>query len=189
MDRVTLSSTTLNWYASIPLVTWAIGAAFIIVLLIALQRLYIHPLRAIPGPRLAALTSWYECYYDVYRPGQYAFKIAELHKSYGPIIRISPDEVHISDVGYLEEIYRKKDRRTPPNISLLVPQSVGAANDLETHKVRRDALNPFFVQRRILDLEPLLRAKARLLGAAFKEAKLFGNPINLSDVYFAYSNE
>jgi hypothetical protein len=39
----------------------------------------------------------YEAYYDLILGGQYTFKIIELHKQYGPIIRISPWELHISD--------------------------------------------------------------------------------------------
>jgi len=63
----------------------------------ALWRLYWSPIAHIPGPRLAALTRLYEMYYDIWLGGQYTFKIIELHKQYGPIIRISPWELHISD--------------------------------------------------------------------------------------------
>jgi hypothetical protein len=49
----------------------------------AIRRLFLHPLAHIPGPRLAALTWWYEFYFDVVQPGQYVFKIQELHKQYG----------------------------------------------------------------------------------------------------------
>lgn len=49
----------------------------------ALYRLFLSPLADFPGPKLAALTSWYECYYDVIKPGQYVWKIQELHKHYG----------------------------------------------------------------------------------------------------------
>ena len=49
----------------------------------AIRRLFLHPLAHIPGPRLAALTWWYEFYFDVIQPGQYVFKIQELHKRYG----------------------------------------------------------------------------------------------------------
>lgn len=50
---------------------------------LALYRLYLHPLAQFPGPKLAAVTRWYEGYYDLYQSGQYTFKIAELHKQYG----------------------------------------------------------------------------------------------------------
>lgn len=48
-----------------------------------IRRLYFHPLAHIPGPKLAALTWWYEFYFDVIQPGQYVFHIQELHKQYG----------------------------------------------------------------------------------------------------------
>lgn len=50
---------------------------------VALYRLYLHPLAKFPGPKLAAVTRWYEGYYDLYLSGQYTFKIAELHRQYG----------------------------------------------------------------------------------------------------------
>jgi len=40
-------------------------------------------------------TGRYEMYYDTWLGGQYEFKIIELHKQYGPIIRISPWELRI----------------------------------------------------------------------------------------------
>lgn len=53
-----------------------------------LYRMVLSPLAKIPGPRLAALTSWYECYYDVFKPGQYVFKIKQLHEEYGKFQKI-----------------------------------------------------------------------------------------------------
>ena len=49
----------------------------------AIRRLYFHPLSHIPGPKLAALTWWYEFYYDIIQPSRYVFQIQELHKEYG----------------------------------------------------------------------------------------------------------
>lgn len=82
---------------------------------VVIYRLYLGPLASIPGPRLAALTQWYEFYYDIILPGQYTFKICELHKEYGPIIRINPWEVHISDPDFHRELLpagtnRRRDR-------------------------------------------------------------------------------
>src|ERR1700722_8866841 len=47
----------------------------------------------------------YEFYYDVILGGQYTFKIIELHKQYGPIIRISPWELHVGDPDFYSVLY------------------------------------------------------------------------------------
>ncbi|KAM7187935.1 cytochrome P450 [Rhypophila sp. PSN 637] len=74
-------------------------------------RLYFSPIAHIPGPRLAAITWWYEFYYDIIKSGQYTFKILELHKQYGPIIRINPDEVHIGDPDFFPQLYPASNKR------------------------------------------------------------------------------
>lgn len=48
-----------------------------------LRRLYWSPLARIPGPKLAALASWYEIYYDVFRKDTYVWKIKGMHDRYG----------------------------------------------------------------------------------------------------------
>ena len=62
----------------------SLGAAVLVYLLtLATYRLLFHPLSKFPGPNLAAITRYYEAYYDIVKDGQYTFKIAELHKKYG----------------------------------------------------------------------------------------------------------
>lgn len=50
---------------------------------LAIYRLYFSQIARFPGPRLAALSLWYEFYYDVVCGGQYFHKINELHNLYG----------------------------------------------------------------------------------------------------------
>ena len=45
--------------------------------------LYLHPLHRFPGPRIAAITRWYEFYHDVIRDGTYVKYYPTLHKKYG----------------------------------------------------------------------------------------------------------
>lgn len=59
------------------------GALLLYLLCLAIYRLYLSPIAKFPGPKLAALSLWYEFYHDVVRGGQYVFKINELHDQYG----------------------------------------------------------------------------------------------------------
>lgn len=46
-------------------------------------RLYLGPLAKFPGPRLAALTGWYETYFECYKRGRYWVEIEKMHEKYG----------------------------------------------------------------------------------------------------------
>ena len=59
------------------------GVWLIYLVTLAVYRLYFSPLAQFPGPKLAALTLWYEFYHDVIKRGRYTWKIGELHKRYG----------------------------------------------------------------------------------------------------------
>lgn len=53
----------------------------------AWYRLFWSPIAKFPGSKLAALTLWYEFYYDVIKRGRYTYKIAEMHQKYGEVFR------------------------------------------------------------------------------------------------------
>jgi hypothetical protein len=62
----------------------AAAAALCYLVWTCLYRLYFHPLAKFPGPKLAALTTWYEAYYDfIGHQGKYTYFFEELHKKYG----------------------------------------------------------------------------------------------------------
>ncbi|KAI1813306.1 cytochrome P450 [Poronia punctata] len=159
----------------------------------AIRRLFLHPLAHIPGPRLAALTWWYEFYFDVIQPGKYVFKIQQLHKQYGPIIRVTPDEIHISDVGFLDTIYAPssspRDKYEYQLRTLRVPGGVGTTASLDAHRRRREALAPFFSKRNVTLLEPTITEKVQQLCQLLSKHASEQTPVNLSDVFFAFSND
>lgn len=70
-----------------PLYLGAAGAGALLLYLVylAIYRLYLSPIAKFPGPKLAALSFWYEFYHDVVRGGKYCFKISELHDQYGTV--------------------------------------------------------------------------------------------------------
>ena len=65
------------------LVLLAFGTWLAYGVLLAIYRLFFHPLAKFPGNKLAAATGWYECYHDVVRRGMYVWKIQEWHNRYG----------------------------------------------------------------------------------------------------------
>lgn len=50
---------------------------------LVVHRLFFSPIARFPGPKLAAITSWYELYYDVVKKGKYLFEIEKMHDKYG----------------------------------------------------------------------------------------------------------
>ena len=98
----------------------AVVALLLFVILRAIYRVTLHPLAKFPGPKLAALSSAYQAWYDL-RPGtSYIFEFPGLHKRYGkawksygirwriltvlgPIVRITPDQLHVFDIAAYNE--------------------------------------------------------------------------------------
>jgi hypothetical protein len=48
-----------------------------------IYRLFLSPIANIPGPKLAALTGWYETYFDCIKQGRFWVEIEQMHKNYG----------------------------------------------------------------------------------------------------------
>ncbi|KAF4629085.1 hypothetical protein G7Y89_g9065 [Cudoniella acicularis] len=150
-------------------------------------------IRLIRRPKLAALTSWYEFYYDVIQPGQYIWHIQKLHAKYGPVIRIGPGEVHFKDPDFLDEIYapasRKRDKYWFNQRAFKGPESVGATVKHELHRRRREALNPFFSTKSVATFEPIIQEKVSKLQALIEKHIQNQTPINFSDVYFGFAQD
>jgi hypothetical protein len=73
------------------------------ILLNAVYRRYFHPLAKYPGPFLASITRWWMV--NEIWSGKHEEHIRELHKKLGPIVRIGPNEVAISDPQAVKVIY------------------------------------------------------------------------------------
>jgi hypothetical protein len=61
-------------------------AAIIYCVCLAVYRLYFHPLAKFPGPKIGALTLWYEFYFDCVKGGKFIWEIERLHNKYGTCI-------------------------------------------------------------------------------------------------------
>ena len=108
-------------------------------------------------------------------------------------MRITPWEVHINDVEFLDDIYpasfRRRNKYAYQTRTLPVPLSVGGSLQHELHRKRREALNPFFSKKSVVDLGPMISRKVDLLCKRLEDHLKSQVPISLSDVYYAFSNE
>lgn len=155
-------------------------------------RLFFHPLRNIPGPRLAASSMLYEFYWDIVKPGKLVFRLQELHAQYGPIIRITPREVHIRDSDFYEELYATRNRRQDKDaewVKFSMPGSIFSTAPHELHRIRRAPLNSFFSSLSVLQLGPLIWQKVEKFCKRLESARLTEEVLYLDAAFMALTSD
>ncbi|KAI2628686.1 putative cytochrome P450 [Hypoxylon sp. NC1633] len=148
---------------STPMLACAGAALILYFVVLVLYRLFLHPIAAFPGPKLAAATVWYEFFYDGIKRGQYTFKIQEMHEKYGPIVRISPNELHCDDPAFIDTLYAggsvHRDKYEYFTCQFGIPESIFATVNHNHHRLRRGAVNRFFSKASVTKLEPTIHNK------------------------------
>ncbi|TKA81274.1 hypothetical protein B0A49_00228 [Cryomyces minteri] len=174
--------------SKLALVGYAALLCFLYIAGLASYRLHFSPLAKFPGPKLAALTLWYEFYFDVVQHGQFFKEIERLHSVYGPIVRINPFEVHVKDPDWYDELYTGSSRRRDKSawfVGRSGGNSIFGTIPHEHHRLRRSALNPFFSKQSIVKLEPIIQDKVDKLCDAMKGYIESGKPVELQTAYMA----
>ncbi|EHA18744.1 hypothetical protein ASPNIDRAFT_176389, partial [Aspergillus niger ATCC 1015] len=126
-------------------------------------RLFLHPLRSYPGPRLAAIShlpyiSW--CVRGILHS-----KIRTLHEQYGEVVRIRPNSLTYCAPQAWEEIYghRKKGQRTFTKDPQFYIASSGQFTSMinaneEDHIRQKRLLTHAFSEKALRDQESLIMA-------------------------------
>ncbi|KAF2468547.1 cytochrome P450 [Lindgomyces ingoldianus] len=141
---------------SFPLLPYAAAVSLAFLVLRIIYRLFFHPLAKFPGPKLAAVTTLYNAYYDILDSGLVKC-LPELHEKYGPIVRIQPDEIHVADLEGYNQIFKVGtpfDRVWHDNPFLT--GSLQSLTTLTETRKRKEFLAPFFSKAAILRVEPYL---------------------------------
>ncbi len=100
------------------------------------------------------------------------------------MVRISPYELHIKDPDFYDQIYASApNHRDKFEFFVKSPDSDNATGftvDHHLHRLRRDAVGPFFSKRNVTNLEPRIRAKIELLCQRLDGYVGSQDPINLT---------
>ncbi|KAK7542635.1 putative P450 monooxygenase [Phyllosticta citribraziliensis] len=162
---------------------------------LGLWRLYFSPIAKFPGPRLAALTYLVEIYYELLcgEGGQFPFQYRKWHQQYGPIIRVSPDELHIQDSAYHETMYSpNRPVNKPEKIAHRFgnPLSAFATPDHAKHRQRRSALNPFFSKMKVAQFSPEIQmSMQKILARLEREYVGTGRVLSLNRMWGCLSSD
>ncbi|KAF2464255.1 cytochrome P450 [Lindgomyces ingoldianus] len=182
----------LEFLPTIPeLAVIAVASYAAYVLLLTIYRLFLHPLAKFPGPKLAAVTSWYEAYYEIILQGQYSRKISELHAIYGPVIRVTPHEIHIRDSRFYDEVYSKNLQVDKHGWDTRFGTENGVLTtvDAALHKRRRAALSPMFSRRSIISFIHIIHRHINTLSSRMKEFESRKEPMNLTHAFPALTGD
>ncbi|OAL28004.1 hypothetical protein AYO20_09626 [Fonsecaea nubica] len=153
---------------------------------LVIYRLFFHPLSKIPGPKAAAISRLYDFYYDCIQGGKFVFKIEDLHKQYGPIVRVGPNEVHIHDPDFFDEFYNVTSRldKDPWYYAFIGSKDAGfGTSNVDLHRARRKAMSRFFASSAISNLESSSREKVSKLCQRLRNMRDEGKPVNLSNAF------
>lgn len=137
--------------------------------------------------------SRYEFYYDVILPGQYSFKVRDLHKQYNSsIIRISPTELHISDPDFVSELFsgtsRKRDIDEYFAAQFGAPGAHFTTLNHDLHRERRAALSSFFSTASVRKLQPVIEERVDKLFEKFCELRDKSEVVDLGLAFSAITN-
>ncbi|KAJ6084369.1 cytochrome P450 [Penicillium sp. IBT 16267x] len=128
-----------------------------------LFRVLLRPLNKLPGPRWARITSLLIVLNAI--KGQRAQELDTLHKKYGPVVRIGPNEVSVGDYRYYRPIYNDSKSVTKDPHFYSVATFVRKSNIFQMtnpaqHSARRRLSAAPYSLQGITLLNPLIRKKA-----------------------------
>ncbi|KAI0052784.1 putative cytochrome P450 [Auriscalpium vulgare] len=159
----------------------SLGALITYQVLLVIYNLYFHPLAHFPGPRAAAATEIWLPYRELYKRESLSDLRIRLHKKYGDIIRIAPNELHFARPTVYNEIYNMKNRWDKDYRlyrAFMLDTSSFATTSIAKSRQRRQVLSPLFSRAAILRLQGVVWDRIVDLCAVLKERKssdlLFG---------------
>ncbi|EUC27114.1 hypothetical protein COCCADRAFT_10203 [Bipolaris zeicola 26-R-13] len=145
----------------------AVVAVFIASLIsLVLYRLYFHPLRSLPGPLIAKVTSFYNTFHIV--KCDEARNMHVLHERYGQVVRYGPNHVSIRSPEAVRKLYTVSTHTRKADSYLAFPRdpnkaSLFSAIDKGVHARKRRILRYGFSDSALKDAESIVKKYVSIL--------------------------
>ncbi|KAK5054410.1 hypothetical protein LTR84_001300 [Exophiala bonariae] len=147
-------------------------------------RLYFHPLAHVPGPLLAKWSGWWRNYR--YFRGTWHDDILKVHRNYGPIVRIAPNELSVVDAQITKQLYghghnaQKTKWYSTWDIPGAAP-GLFAEQDKKLHAYLRKRVSGAYSMSAILKFETYVQGCLDLMLVGLKKHSDKGNTVNMAN--------
>ncbi|KAL1887617.1 hypothetical protein Sste5346_010118 [Sporothrix stenoceras] len=153
--------------------------------------IFLHPLRNIPGPFLAKFTEAWRTY--KYARGKWHEDVLTLHRKYGRVVRVSPNEVSIVDKEGIRRVFGHGTgtKKTTWYNTWQVP-GIGASffhsTEPAEHSFLRKRVSAAFSMSTVLSLEPEIQEVQDAVWAQLDDAARSGRQVDMHEwaSYFAF---
>ncbi|KAJ5385634.1 hypothetical protein N7517_003545 [Penicillium concentricum] len=146
--------------------------------------LLLSPLRRIPGPFWARFTRLWKLL-QIYQ-GSFEKTNIALHKKYGPIVRIAPNEYSIDDPDAVKEIYGQGSQftKSPWYIASANPdpnivKDLFSERDSKTHASNRRKVASLYSMSNLVQMEPFVNDCTKLLVGKFAKFAEQGRSVDM----------
>ncbi|KAI1741372.1 cytochrome P450 [Xylaria scruposa] len=161
----------------------------IYILGLVVYRLTFHPLAKFPGPLLCRVSYLPQAYYEAILQGKFIHEIPKYHEKYGPIVRLSPHEVHVNDISVFHEIFNRNRGFTKDPVTY----SVGSNNAMtmtipvEAHRAKRQVLDPVFSKRRVNAMESSIYDEIDRVFEKVEQFRKNGGEVPIHQLFYCYT--
>ncbi|KAF3004318.1 hypothetical protein E8E13_009274 [Curvularia kusanoi] len=151
-----------------------------------LYNIFLHPLRSFPGP-LSARASIL-AYHRKVLQGQTHKWVHDLHKRYGPVVRIAPNELSFNEADVWKDVYGHRASSFQKAFVFYGPDIHGnppgiLRADNASHARQRKMVSHAFSDKALRSQEQMLKGYAGLLIQKLRDVAASNSPANIVEWY------
>ncbi|KAI0543414.1 putative cytochrome P450 [Xylaria curta] len=167
------------------LVTLGVALSILVTVGKIFYNVFLHPLRNFPGPITHRMSVIPRAVHQM--KGNLPFRVAELHRRYGPVVRVAPNELAFCSPQAWRDIYGHKKEEFPKHGSFYgifkhLPSSINNADAVE-HSMLRRQIAVGFSDRAMHEQEPIIGSYVDLLISRLREASRKDTRQNMREWY------